>query len=532
MMRLINNLGREGWLSSDHRRLVFGEYPYMDFDYFVPARRDVSYRETFSAPVWKPDVDEVVSEIKRPQTRASWQVYEWNKASMRPNYHPTEGIYSAGIEVYEEANTRVEFWNGYTPEDPLRSCLEIAPFEEFVEWVVQEVWGTQETETVVSEIDYAKLRRILVDRFDETELRELFFDLDIEYDSLSGEGTRDKAMELIAFCRRRERIGELVEKGKQLRPDTSWSGRKNEQETVTEKRTEDGRITDEGQYPTSWLDFRSKQLQLDTDTDAFVRELRRFCYSNWVHPGWRTASIKRVRFLDGHPTWGEDDVWGVFFHKMTAHDGQLRQLPLTDGAFPQVLFLLSDIGGKYPLLVRIMPNTEDAIPFAENLIARCRKLWDSPDVQSLTSTEHSEITRLVNEMRTNLSEKLDDLKQGQIAIYRRINPKNQTILETVLEEIHQQRMEQGEIQSILDAIRRALKHVQEAGLPVDDPAIRQSLADIYEAVNSDLSFRQQLELSIPVIPFLIEYKVGLDAGVDLGAVWRELVERAKRSPNR
>ena len=97
MMRLINNLGREGWLSSDHRRLVFGEYPYMNFSYFVPAHRDVPYRETFSAPVWKPDVDEVVSEITRPQTRASWQVYEWNKASMRYNCHPTEGMYSVGM---------------------------------------------------------------------------------------------------------------------------------------------------------------------------------------------------------------------------------------------------------------------------------------------------------------------------------------------------------------------------------------------------------------------------------------------------
>jgi uncharacterized protein YjbI with pentapeptide repeats len=73
-----------------------------------------------------------------------------------------------------------------------------------------------------SEIDRTELRRILVDRFDETELRELFSDLGIEYDSLSGEGTRDKAMELIGYCERRERIGELVEKGRKLRPDIPW----------------------------------------------------------------------------------------------------------------------------------------------------------------------------------------------------------------------------------------------------------------------------------------------------------------------
>ena len=53
------------------------------------------------------------------------------------------------------------------------------------------------------------------------------------------------------------------------------------------------------------------------------------------------------------------------------------------------------------------------------------------------------------------------------------------------------------------------------------------LDDIYQSVNSDLDLHQQLELSLPVIPFLLENKIGLDAEIDLGAAWQELVNRAQ-----
>ncbi len=166
-----------------------------------------------------------------------------------------------------------------------------------------------------------------------------------------------------------------------------------------------------------------------------------------------------------------------------------------------------------------------------------REIW--PTETTLTQDDESgagkgpgfvnTIVHRIDKLENNLGGKIDDLKQGQIAIYRCISRQDQAILETILEEIRQQRIEQDEMQSTLDAIRRVLKYVQETGFSVDDSAIRQSLTDIYTAINSDLSFRQQLELSIPVIPFLLEYKVGLDAGVDLEAIWKELVERVQTS---
>jgi len=68
----------------------------------------------------------------------------------------------------------------------------------------------------------AGLRQILVSRFDEGDLRTLCFDLGVEYDDLPGEGKANKARELVAYLKRRNRIGELLETGKRLRPDITW----------------------------------------------------------------------------------------------------------------------------------------------------------------------------------------------------------------------------------------------------------------------------------------------------------------------
>ncbi len=69
----------------------------------------------------------------------------------------------------------------------------------------------------------SRLLQILVTRFDRSELRMLCFHLGIDYeDSLPGESKEDKALDLIKRLERRDRILELVQAGKQLRPDIAW----------------------------------------------------------------------------------------------------------------------------------------------------------------------------------------------------------------------------------------------------------------------------------------------------------------------
>lgn len=61
-----------------------------------------------------------------------------------------------------------------------------------------------------SDSDYqSKLRKILIDRFNEDELKTLCLDLAIDYDVLPGEGKAGKARELVAYLDRRNRLLEL-----------------------------------------------------------------------------------------------------------------------------------------------------------------------------------------------------------------------------------------------------------------------------------------------------------------------------------
>jgi len=71
-------------------------------------------------------------------------------------------------------------------------------------------------------MNLTELRKILTTRLDENELRDLCFDLDIDYDGLPGEGKTGKARELIAYLERRKRLHDLIKVGRQERPDISW----------------------------------------------------------------------------------------------------------------------------------------------------------------------------------------------------------------------------------------------------------------------------------------------------------------------
>lgn len=68
----------------------------------------------------------------------------------------------------------------------------------------------------------ARLRQMLDAHFSESELRDLCFDLNVDYESLLGQGKADKTRELVAHLERRGRIRELVAIASELRPNVSW----------------------------------------------------------------------------------------------------------------------------------------------------------------------------------------------------------------------------------------------------------------------------------------------------------------------
>jgi hypothetical protein len=60
--------------------------------------------------------------------------------------------------------------------------------------------------------------------FDIAELRDLCFDIGVQYESLKGETKPNRARELVAYCERRQIIPHLVAKCEKLRPKVSWEG--------------------------------------------------------------------------------------------------------------------------------------------------------------------------------------------------------------------------------------------------------------------------------------------------------------------
>ena len=79
--------------------------------------------------------------------------------------------------------------------------------------------GTDSIEQIEGGADPTVLRQLLITRFDLEELRNLCFDLKVNYSDLGGEGQEAKARELIAFLQRRERLGDLVIYIRQHRDD-------------------------------------------------------------------------------------------------------------------------------------------------------------------------------------------------------------------------------------------------------------------------------------------------------------------------
>lgn len=100
-------------------------------------------------------------------------------------------------------------------------------------------------------------------------------------------------------------------------------------------------------------------------------------------------------------------------------------------------------------------------------------------------------------------------------------------LDSILCELRALAIAQGEMQRTLDAIRRVLKHLQRTGLPIDSET-KKSLDEIYKAVNPNLDFEQGFEISLPIIPLLLQYKIALNGRVDLGAAGEELKKRIQK----
>ena len=68
----------------------------------------------------------------------------------------------------------------------------------------------------------SSLRQLCSQYFDDNELRDLCFDLRIEYENLSGDNKLAKVRELLLYVTRHHKLTNLIELFKKLRPDLQW----------------------------------------------------------------------------------------------------------------------------------------------------------------------------------------------------------------------------------------------------------------------------------------------------------------------
>lgn len=73
------------------------------------------------------------------------------------------------------------------------------------------------------QVNRALLRRYLTEHFNDSELRNLSFDLAIPYEDLGGHGKADKARELVAYADRHGKIEALLQLSAEERPNVNWS---------------------------------------------------------------------------------------------------------------------------------------------------------------------------------------------------------------------------------------------------------------------------------------------------------------------
>lgn len=227
------------------------------------------------------------------------------------------------------------------------------------------------------------------------------------------------------------------------------------------------------------------------------------------------------------------------------HDN-LPYLPFDPKNVKDILFVRHSDPKQQPnqylnVTVQSLPNNKSMIIVSgeEEAWAISEPWWDSFQMELnrqgwleskiSRDLDLEDIMHRIDEMRRDLGDKVDDLKRGQTAIYHRIGSEAQRTLDAVLSEVRQDRIEQDQLQRTIDSIRLALKYIQVEGLTVNDEGLKKSLDDIYQAINSDLTFRQKLELSLPIIPVLLAYKIELGASIDLKAVWKELKELVGRA---
>jgi CheY-like chemotaxis protein len=140
---------------------------------------------------------------------------------------------------------------------------------------------------------------------------------------------------------------------------------------------------------------------------------------------------------------------------------------------------------------------------------------------SILETRFSEVKQI-------LGNGFDDVRQGQIALYRHVDQVHQKSLAQIVAWVRLGLVEQGEMVRTLDAIRRVLRFMQ-SSKPAVDLLTQDYLSSAALAIDSKLELQQKLEFTLPILPFFLDYKFEMvrTNKADLQKITREVQKQWK-----
>lgn len=129
------------------------------------------------------------------------------------------------IEEYETVNEQITI--AIDPVIIKRLKRRLQNLEEQINSVDTDLRKLEQEEKLQTNIETIpdirlKLRDNLAALFDSKELKELCFELDIDYEDLAGESRKAKILDLVAYCERHNLLIDLKAEISRLRPHASW----------------------------------------------------------------------------------------------------------------------------------------------------------------------------------------------------------------------------------------------------------------------------------------------------------------------
>jgi len=129
---------------------------------------------------------------------------------------------------------------------------------------------------------------------------------------------------------------------------------------------------------------------------------------------------------------------------------------------------------------------------------------------------HDQLREIKDEMKRGFN----DLKRGQGAIYQLLTETRNQELKTVIGLIQQGDVQQDEMVQMLASVKTALSALEQNQISLNDD-VREVISNASSALNSEASLQGKLELTLPIIPLLLDYKVelGMTDSIDLNQIW-------------